>query len=157
MDSGLDEMKTLKELNPEQLCDRMTEALRSEAAPPFPVVVAEVFPRASPRLRARLLECLLRSVGPLALAVVAAGAFAKFVARAGWPGLSVTAEDATSVSAAQVQELARYVEQADPRIVDQIASILARDASVLAILGTSVIALLAAVLARRARRDPPAP
>jgi hypothetical protein len=48
--------------------------MRSSEAPPFPDFVAHVFTRAHVRQRVRLLKCLLQSVGPLALAAVAAGA-----------------------------------------------------------------------------------
>jgi hypothetical protein len=125
----------------EALREGLARFMRSSEAPPFPDFVAHVFTRAHVRQRVRLLKCLLQSVGPLALAAVAAGAFVKCVARAGWARVAVTAEDAVTVSYGQVLELARYVEQANPRVVDQLATLIARDPATLAIVGSSLIAL----------------
>ena len=88
-------------------------------APP-PVAIASAFERVNPTLRARLLSRLLTAVGPLALAVVGGGVFAKYVAHAGRRATAVSVDDAAAATAEQVRELVRYVQQANPVVVTQL-------------------------------------
>lgn len=107
----------------------------------LPAIIAGAFERINIRLRARMLGRLLASVGPLALAVVGGGAFAKYVAQARWPEIPVSFEDAARATSAQVHELVRYVQQSNPQLVTQLLDILARDTATIAALGASVAAL----------------
>jgi hypothetical protein len=88
-------------------------------APPS-LAIASALERVKPPLRARLLSRLIAAVGPLALAVVGGGAFAKYVRRASGEAPSVSAEDAATATARQVRELVRYVQQANPMVVAQL-------------------------------------
>jgi hypothetical protein len=92
-------------------------------APP-PVAIASAFERVNPPLRARLLSRLLAAVGPLALAVVGGGAFAKYVSRAGRRVTTISVDDASAATAEQVRELVRYVQQANPVVVTQLMRVL---------------------------------
>lgn len=105
-------------------------------------VIAKAFTRTNLRLRARMLRRLLMPVGPLALAVIAGGAFAKYVGQARWSRLTVSLEDAANITANQVVELARYVEQSDPAALTQALAVLSRDATTMAALGTGVAAIV---------------
>jgi hypothetical protein len=89
------------------------------AAPQIASSIADAFVHASAALRARMLARLLRSVGLLALAVIANGAFAKYVARA-TSGISVSIEDAARATRGQIYELVRYVQQRNPRQLQQV-------------------------------------
>jgi hypothetical protein len=95
-------------------------------APPaarLPGLISEAYGQAAQPLRAKLLECLLRPLSPLALAVVAAGAFGGLLQR-GAP-VAVSSEDAARFSATQILELARFVEQCSPQVFQQAAALLA--------------------------------
>jgi hypothetical protein len=48
---------------------------RRRLSPPIPELIADVYANAAAGLRARLIECLLQPVGPLALVTIAAGTF----------------------------------------------------------------------------------
>ena len=72
------------------------------ASPSLPVIVAASFDRLDLRQRARMLGRLLASVGPLALAVVGGGAFAKYATHARWPEIPVTIEDAARATSGQI-------------------------------------------------------
>lgn len=109
--------------------------------PPLPAIVAEAFVRLGLRQRARMLGRLLASVGPLALAVVGGGAFAKYVAQARWPEIPVSLEDAARATSSQVHDLVRYVQQSNPQLFSQLLDTLARDTATIAALGASVAAL----------------
>ena len=124
-----------------------------QSTPPLPAIVAGAFDRLNIRLRARMLGRLLASVGPLALAVVSGGAFAKYVAQARWPEIPVTFDDAARTTSDQVYELVRYVQQSNPQLLGQLMDMLTRDTVTIAALGTSVAALAIGRLA--SRRDEP--
>jgi hypothetical protein len=84
------------------------------AAPELAPLVADLFAKAPPPQRLRLLNGLLRPVGPLALVAIAAGAFANLLPTTRWHVASATLDDAMRLSGGQVLELARYVEQKSP-------------------------------------------
>ena len=69
--------------------------------------------------RRKLLEGLLRPVGSLAMAAVASGAFGAFLLR------RVTLDDVARISVEQLAELARFVEQCNPDVLQQVLSMLA--------------------------------
>ena len=67
--------------------------------------------------RARVLGRLLGFVGPLALAVLGGGAFARYVRFARKAFVPVTMEDAARATVSQIQELVRYVLQSHPGVI----------------------------------------
>ncbi|MEP7183065.1 MAG: hypothetical protein ABI886_12850 [Betaproteobacteria bacterium] len=125
-------------------------------ARPLAAIVASAFARAGLALRIDVLRRLLAAVGPLALAVVGGGAFAKYLREPRWPALAVSLEDAARATSSQVFELVRYVEQSNPDVVAQALAALARDATVMGALGASVAALVIERLSVRSTvaRDP---
>ncbi len=108
-------------------------------------------------MRAHVLRRLLAAVGPLALAVVGGGVFAKYLRQARWPEVPVSLEDAAQATSAQIYDLVRYVEQSDPNVVAQVLASLAHDPVVAAALSASVAAVMIGKMARRpaARRTRP--
>jgi hypothetical protein len=79
-----------------------------------PRLLARLYGSANHALRTRLVACLVRPLGPLALASVAAGAFTALLSRTGAGGLSIAIDDAARFSQEQIAELARFVEQVQP-------------------------------------------
>lgn len=104
--------------------DRLAHA-PSAPPPELAPLVADLFAEAAPGQRVRLLNGLLRPVGPLALVAIAAGAFARLLPSTPWRGASASLEDAMGLSAGQVLELARYVEQKSPESLTQLPRLLA--------------------------------
>jgi hypothetical protein len=88
----------------------------------LPELIADAYRRAAAPLRRKLLEGLLRPVGSLALAAIASGAFSTFLLR-GTQG--VTLDDVARITAEQLVELARFVDQVNPDVLQQILSMLA--------------------------------
>jgi hypothetical protein len=119
------------------------------ASPSLPVIVAASFDRLDIRQRARMLGRLLASVGPLALAVVGGGAFAKYATHARWPEIPVSIEDAARATSGQINELVRYIEQSNPQLFNHLLESLARDSATIAALGASIAALTLNRLASR--------
>jgi hypothetical protein len=120
----------------------------------LPTWVSDVYCAAPAPLRVKLLECLLRPVGPLALAVIASGAFGAFLQRRTWAGAHLSVDDIGAISGEQLFELAGYLEQASPEVFLQMPAVLA--GSPLAVATGSGALLLAALLQRHSGRLPPA-
>jgi hypothetical protein len=130
------------------------QCLAGTAAPPaLPALVSEVYRAAAAPLRVKLLECLLRPVGPLALAAIASGAFGAFLQRRTWAGASLSIDDVATISAEQFHELAGYLEQASPEVFLRVPAVLA--GSPLAMATGSGAVLLALILQHAAARPRP--
>ena len=118
---------------------------------PIPELIAEVYAQSATGLRARLIECLLRPVGPLALVTIAAGTFGAFLHRGRQRSVAVSLEDAARISADQMLELARYVEQLSPDTFQQIGSLLADNPIIAASVSSSLLLLALRAWRRRGR------
>ncbi len=127
----------------------IAEGVAPKNMPSLGTIVARAVPKARLVLRARLLRRLLIPIGPLALTVLAGGAFAKYVQFARWSRLSVSLDDAAHVTSNQIVELVRYVEQSNPTVLEQMMVMLSRDTTTMAALGASVTALAIKLASRR--------
>jgi len=152
------EMKTAKHSKRFPRRHRDTAALGADAGIPAkeltsaPAIVARAFGKLDLERRARLLGRLLGSVGPLALAVVGGGVFAKYLGNARWPEVPISFEDAARATSGQVHELVRYVEQSNPHVVDSLLAALLQDGVAMTALGASVAAsTIKRLSSRRAR------
>jgi hypothetical protein len=115
---------------------------RGEAAPtPFAAAVAQLYARSGMVLRIRLLKALLPAVRPLALTVIGAGVFARYLGRARWEEVPVSLEDAARFSVGQIMELALYVEQSHPGWVAQASTALSQSPATLPAAGAALVAL----------------
>lgn len=90
--------------------------------------VAELYRAAEAPMRARLLECMLRPLGALALVAVAGGVFSTLRSRHGWQRLQVLEDDTLQISAEQVRELAFYLQQSAPEVFPAITELARRQA-----------------------------
>ena len=115
-----------------------------------PRLLARLYGSANHVLRTRLVACLVRPLGPLALASVAAGAFTALLSRTGAGGLALAIDDAARFSQDQIAELARFVEQVQPDALLQAARLAAAHPSGIGAFGASVALLLAVELGRGA-------
>jgi hypothetical protein len=129
------------------------DTIRARDAQSLPAVIASAFTRLRLAQRVRVLRRLLMPIGPMALAVLGGGVFAKYAAQARWPRMSVSLDDAARVTSSQVYELVRYVEQSNPNALHQVLVALTRDGTTMTALGASVAAIVMQHLAtRRASR-----
>jgi hypothetical protein len=88
----------------------------------LPAIVAGRFGKFDIAQRALLLGRLLASVGPLALKVIGGGVFAKYVRHARSSAIPVSFDDAAHATASQVSDLVHYVEQSNPRLVEELST-----------------------------------
>lgn len=81
----------------------------------------QLYAQADAPRRARLLQILLRPVGPLALVGIAAGAFASLLpASSRWQGARITPEAAAAIGSDAVHELALYLVQKSPDVLPRL-------------------------------------
>ena len=125
--------------------------MRAQELASVPAVIASAFGKLDIERRARLLSRLLGSVGPLALAVVGGGVFAKYLQNARWREVPISFEDAARATSSQVHDLVRYVEQSNPHLVDGLLAALLQDGITMTALGASVAAI--AIKRLSGRRD----
>lgn len=115
---------------------------------PISQLVAEVYESASPALRSRLLEQLLRPLGMLSLVAVANGVFADLCFHRGWPDRHIAIEDAQKVQASDVAALTDRVLQVSGESINGLARMLCASPMMTCSAST---ALLVTVLMQRAR------
>lgn len=97
----------------------------SESAPSLPELVSAVYAVAPAPLRVRLLERLVRPLGPLALVAIAGGAFAHLLYRLRRNAAPISPDDANRVTSQQVLELTNYLEQCSPEALLRIGALIA--------------------------------
>jgi hypothetical protein len=115
-----------------------------------PTLVAALYEEAPAPLRERLLNHLLRPLGPLALAAVAAGAFARWLPSGRWSDVHARFDDGFfSIGADQVFDLANYVEQKAPELLSGLPDMLSTSPLMM---GTLSGALLLMALRQALRR-----
>ena len=122
-----------------------------------PTVIASAFGKLNLERRAHLLGRLLGSVGPLALAVVGGGAFAKYLQNARWSEVPISFEDAARATSNQVYDLVRYVEQSNPHLVDRLLTAISQDGMTMTALGASIAAVTIKHLSDRRGWRPTSP
>lgn len=123
-----------------------------------PRLMARLYGSANLALRTRLIACLLRPLGSLGVAAVAAGAFTVALSRRGAGGLGIAMADVAEFSMDQVAELARFVEQVSPEALQQAAGLVFENRIGVSAFTASVAVLLALELRRAstgARRRAP--
>jgi hypothetical protein len=105
--------------------DRQAQVAReNESARNIPELVSAVYDEAPPLLRAQLLECLVRPLGPLALVAIAAGAFGHLFYRLRRDAAPISPDDVSRITSEQVLELTRYVEQCSPDVLPHIGALI---------------------------------
>ena len=86
----------------------------------MPRLISRMYRGAGPSARAAVLAMLMRPLGSLGLAAVASGAFAGFAARRRSGAIEVGVEEASRYTSDEVLELARFVEQVDADVLQQV-------------------------------------
>lgn len=121
------------------------------AVPPtVPSLVARLIAESPARVRQKLVACLLGVAGPLALASLADGRFARLLVRPASQSIAVTLEEARRLTEGQLLSLASYAWQASPAVFSRLVELLQAENPTL--LRTFTGALLLFALGERARR-----
>jgi len=119
----------------------------------LPQLVSHIYETAPPPVRTKLLETLLRPVGPLALVAIAAGAFGHLLHRLTRDAMPISFEDTMRISSQHVLELARYVEQCSPELLQRFGALVSATPLNAATIGTSALLLALTAMDPRPRRS----
>jgi hypothetical protein len=145
----------------EAISEGLSAAFRSDETPPFSQMASQLFGGAGGTQRARMLNALLTTVGPLVLqqilarrqqggspAASAGGGFLDQILHPGGPA-KVTPEVAEKVSPAEVEEIAKEAEKRDPSVIDRVSEIFAEQPHLLKVLGGAALAIALGSMARK--------
>jgi len=142
-----DDFERVAQAAPEHVvASGISQAFRSDQTPPFPEMLSNLFGQSDPNQRAGLLNHLLSSIGPGAIASLPglgnlAGLFS---------GGQLTPQQANQISPSQVQEIAAHAERQNPSVVDQVSNFYAEHPQVVkAVGGLALTVALQHMLRRR--------
>jgi hypothetical protein len=129
----------------------VAETLRSDRTPPLGDMVAQMFGQSNPQQRAGLLNQILGSLGPGALSGIAGGVLGRVLGGAGASpaAASITPEQASQLTPAQVNEIATHAERHDPSLADKVGSFYGEHPEIVKGLGAMALAVLLGKMAKR--------
>ena len=132
-----------QQASPASLGSALSSVLRSAATPSLGQTVGGLFDKSNPDQRAGILNQIIQSMGPAALAS-GGGILAKILGGAPTAGVppTVTPQQASQVSPADAAVLASHAEQHDPSIVDAVGSFYAQHPAIVKTLGVAALAMV---------------
>jgi hypothetical protein len=129
------------------VAEGLTEVFRSNQTPAFGNLVGQLFNNSTGEQKAGMLNQLLSSVGPGALAQLAGGgALASLL---GGVNKELTPDQAQNVSPDLVQQLAAHAENKDPSIVEKASAFYAQHPTLVKTLGGAALSIALAKVAER--------
>jgi hypothetical protein len=131
---------------PQVMADALAHAFRSDQTPSFPEMVSSLFRQSNPDQRAGLLNQVMGAIGPAALANVPG---LNELAGSSGGGQSVTSQQASQISAEQVQQAVAHAQRENPSIVDKISGFYAQHPDAVKALGGAAITIAIQHIARR--------
>lgn len=129
------------------MAEALSHAFRSDQTPAFGQMIGSMFSQSNGVQKAGVLNQLLSSVGPGALASMGGGGLLSSLLAGG--GRQLTPEQAQTISPETVQQLASHAERTDPSIVDKASSFYSQHPGLVKTLGAGVLSIAMAKLAQR--------
>ena len=132
-----------RQSSPESLGSAVSSMFRSDSTPPFGQAVGSLFGQSNPQQRAGVLNQIIQSLGPDALAG-GGGILGRVLGSSGTPGVvpTVTPEQASQLSPSDVTNLATHAEEQNPAIVNSIGSFYAQHPALVKTLGVTALAVI---------------
>jgi hypothetical protein len=128
----------------------MPADVRAES--PVPSLAARLFSESSIAVRRRIVALLVGAAGPLALAALADGRFARFLLRSSTDAVRIPLDEARRLTEGQVLALARYAWEARPEVFERLAEALKSEDPMLLRTLTGALFLLATSARARVNR-----
>jgi hypothetical protein len=153
-DTTADDLHQVAQNAPPQVVSAgVSEAFRSDRTPQFGQMIAQSFGQADPQHRATILNQLLANLGPAAIAAFGSGGgLSSLLARlGGGSGTTVTPDQASKVTPAEVQEIASHAEKHSPAIIERMSSFYAEHPGLVKTLGGAAMTIALAQIARNMR------
>ena len=131
-----------RQSSPQDLGNGVAAAFRSDATPPFGQMIGDLFGRSDPQQRAGILNQILQSVGAGGLASVAGGVLGRVLGGARDNAApTITPEQASQISPADVGAIAEHAEKKDPSIMDRAGEFYAQHPDLVKGLGAAALAI----------------
>lgn len=131
--------------------DEVEAPVEPRAESPVPSLIARLFSESSIGVRRKIVALLVGVAGPLALAALADGRFARFMLRSS-DAVRVSLDEARRLTEGQVLALARYAWEARPEVFGRLVELLKSEDPMLLRTLTGALFLLAMSMQARARR-----
>lgn len=141
---------------PDQLAQGVSQAFRSDATPPFPQMLGNLFGNSNSGQQAGMLNQLLGAIGPGVLSSLAGGVLGNIFGghNNGQQGVpQITPEQASQLSPQQVQEIAQQAEQHNPGVMDRMGEFYAQHPQLVKGLGGAALAIALGHMAQGMRRN----
>lgn len=131
-----------QQAEPADLGSGIAAAFRSDSTPPFGQLVGNLFDRSNPQQQAGVLNQLVQALGAGGLASVAGGALGRVLGNGpGTAAASITPEQASQLSPADVASIAAHAEKQDPSIVDRLGDFYAQHPTLVKTLGVAALGI----------------
>jgi|ERR1700722_5652735 hypothetical protein len=129
------------------IAEGITAVFHSDQTPGFANLVSGLFNQSNGEQKAGVLNQLLASVGPTAMAQLAGGGALASLLSGG--AKQITPEQAQNVSPEVVQQIADHAQKADPSIVDKASAFYAQHTTLVKTLGGAALSIALAKVAER--------
>jgi hypothetical protein len=131
------------------IAEGLSAVFRSDQTPAFGNLVSNLFSQSNGEQKAGMLNQLIASVGPGALAQVAGGGM--LASLLGGGAKEISSQQAQNISPELVQQIATHAEKADPSIVDKASAFYAQHTTLVKTLGGAALSIALAKVAERQR------
>jgi hypothetical protein len=129
------------------IAEGLSAAFRSDQTPAFGNLVSNLFSQSDGDQKAGMLNHLIASVGPSAVAQFAGGGM--LASLLGGGAKEITPQQAENVSPELVQQMATHAEKTDPSIVDKASTFYAQHTTLVKTLGGAALSIALAKVAER--------
>jgi hypothetical protein len=147
-DAHGDYVQVSRQAPPEVVADGLSTAFRSDQTPAFSDMVGSLFRQSNPQQKAGLLNNLLGSLGPAALASLPGiGALAGAIGS----GKLITPEQTAQVTPEQAAQVAAHAQKNDPSIIDGVSRFYAQHPEAVKAIGTLGITIALQHILRKAK------
>ncbi len=134
--------------SPDLLSQGLAAMFHSDQTPAFGQMAGQLFGQANPNQQAGMLNQLLSSLGPAALASLAGGAGGGALSgllgqltQGGGAAAAITPEQASQLTPQQVQQIASHAEQHSPGIIDKMSEFYAQHPGLIKTLGSAALTI----------------
>jgi hypothetical protein len=129
------------------VAEGIAAVFHSDQTPAFGNLVGSLFSQSSGEQKAGVLNQLLASVGPTAMAQLAGGGALASLLGSG--AKEITPQQAQGISPEVVQQIADHAQKADPSIVDKASAFYAQHTTLVKTLGGAALSIALAKVAER--------
>jgi hypothetical protein len=134
---------------PEVMSHGLAEAFRSDQTPPFGQMVSQLFAQGTPDQKAGMLQQLLGSLNPAALAALGGTGALGSLAGSGAAPTAISPQQASQLTPSQVEQIAAHAEKQNPSVIDTMSNFYAQHSGLVKTLGSAALTIALAKIANR--------